>query len=77
MIIAPDRHWIARWECLVQRFIQLAFVILAGSWFARHGHNIGKAGANNKKARYTEVTTPPCSKLAPVQFPITARMIVL
>jgi len=29
---------------------------------------------NNKKARNTEVPTPPCSKLAPIRFPITARM---
>jgi len=35
---------------------------------------IGKHPPNNKKARYTEVPTPPCSKPAPIRFLITTRM---
>jgi hypothetical protein len=77
VIIVSDRHRIAGRESLVQRFVQLAVDIRLRFLLARHGNNIGRGGAKNKKARYTEVPTPPCSKLAPVQFPITARMIVL
>jgi len=37
----------------------------------------GKGSTNNKKARYTEVPTPPCSKPTPFLLSTTARMISL
>ena len=73
VVIAPDRHRITRRKGFIQRLIQLAVDVLLRSAFARHRAYIGKAGANNKKARNTEVPTPPCSKLA-CPSPVTARM---
>ena len=68
MIIVTDRNRIAGRERFFQRLVELAVVIAPGFGFARHRLNIGKAGTNNKKARNTEVPTPPCSKLAPVRL---------
>jgi hypothetical protein len=64
MIIMSNRHGIARRESLVQRFIKLAVDVFFGFSLFRHATYISKTAANNKKARYTEVPTPPCSKLA-------------
>ena len=68
MIIVPNRNRIAGRERLLERLVQLAVHVTLGFGFTRHRLYIGKAGANSKKARNTEVPTPPCSKLAPVRL---------
>jgi len=79
MVVAPDSYGIARRKGLVQSFIELLIDVLRGFLFARHGASplpqYGKGSTNNKKARYTEVPTPSCSKPTPFLLSITARMI--
>jgi len=73
MLTMADRNRIAGGERFFQRLIELAIVIALGFRFAAHRLNICKGHPNNKKARYTEVPTPPCSKLACPSL-VTARM---
>ena len=79
MVVTPDSYRVTRRKSLVQGFIELLVDVLRGFLVARHGASplpqYGKGSLNNKKARYTEVPTPPCSKPTPFLLSITARMI--